>query len=313
MLHFYDSSPYSIDTQRRRLKPACALSDAHIKCLVWGEDALAYIHFIPTNLFDLHLVVQDADFQRASTQLTQSLPYKISSPIPDNHLEHICFDASQPRAFTHSVLLEMTVPDGERHMDDSYMVYIHPQSQLYLDINDTSRSVSLPPFPDTLRFPTRTAFLDSMIELFLDPPSGRMHSRRDTKLRSWISYFLTYTLRNEPRELPNGELEPEHAEVVRSLKPENQSYFDNYARFRTPDRSASAKDRKAVLEKLGRHEEARRPLIESIRLDPEFMAQRLAKRKLEEEQKLANQMRPYSTLALGRSMSTFNRFIRLIR
>ena len=59
MRHFYDSSPWSIDIQRVRPKPACALSDAHIKCLVWGEDALAYIHFIPTGLFNLHLVVPD--------------------------------------------------------------------------------------------------------------------------------------------------------------------------------------------------------------------------------------------------------------
>ena len=251
MLHFYDSSPYSIDTQRGRLKPSCALSDAHIKCLVWGEDALAYIHFIPTGLVDLHLVVQDEDLQRASTQITKSLPYKICSPIPDGHLERIFLDASQPRTFPDSVLLEMTVPDDKRHMDDSQMVYIHPQSQLYLDVNDTSRSVSLPPFPDTIRFPTRTAFLDSMIELYLDPPSGRMHTRRDTMLRSWISYFLTYTLRNEPRELPNGDLEQEHAEVVRSLKPENQPYFDNYVRFGTRERFVLAKGRKAVLEKLG--------------------------------------------------------------
>jgi hypothetical protein len=70
-------------------------------------------------------------------------------------------------------------------------------------------------------------------------------------LRSWISYFLTYTLRNEPRELANGDLEHEHAEVVRSLKPENQPYFDNYARFGSQERFVLAKGRKAVLEKLG--------------------------------------------------------------
>jgi hypothetical protein len=90
-----------------------------------------------------------------------------------------------------------------------------------------------------------------MIELYLDPPSGRMHTRRDSLLQAWISYFLTYTLRNEPRELANGELEHEHAEVVRSLKPENQPCFDNYARFETRDRFVFAKGRKAVLEKLG--------------------------------------------------------------
>ena len=145
----------------------------------------------------------------------------------------------------------MTVPHDKRCVDDSEMVYIHPQSQVYLVINDSSRSVSLPPFSDTIQFPTRTAFLDSMIELYLDLPSGRMHTKRDTLLSSWISYFLAYTLRNEPRVLPNGDLEQEHAEVVRSLKPENQPYFDNYVRFGICNRLLLAKGRKEVLEKFG--------------------------------------------------------------
>ena len=75
-----------------------------------------------------------------------------------------------------------------------------------------------------------------MIELYLDPPSGQTHSKRDTLLSVWISYFLTYTQRNVPRVLPNGDLEQEHAEVARSLKPRNQPYFDKYVRFGTRDR-----------------------------------------------------------------------------
>ena len=45
------------------------------------------------------------------------------------------------------------------------------QSQFYLDVQDDSSSLSLPPFPDDIQFPTRTAFLDSMIATILDPPS----------------------------------------------------------------------------------------------------------------------------------------------
>lgn len=37
--------------------------------------------------------------------------------------------------------------------------------------------------------------------------------------------FFCYTLQNEPRELPNGDLEQEHAEL------KNQLYFDNYVCF----------------------------------------------------------------------------------
>jgi len=92
MLHFYDLSPWSIDIQRVRLKPACALFDAHIKFLVWGEDALAYIHFIPMGLFNLYQVASDQDLQRTFIEIMQSLPYKICSPIPRIHLELFIFD-----------------------------------------------------------------------------------------------------------------------------------------------------------------------------------------------------------------------------
>jgi hypothetical protein len=90
-----------------------------------------------------------------------------------------------------------------------------------------------------------------MIELYLDPPSGRVHTMRDWLLAVWISYLLLYTLRNYPRVLLNGDLEQEHAEVVRSLKPENQPYFDNFVRDGTSDRLLLSKARREVLEKLG--------------------------------------------------------------
>ena len=58
-----------------------------------------------------------------------------------------------------------------------------------------------------------------------------------------------YTLRNVPRVLPNGDLEQE-LEEARSLKPENQPYFDNYVRFGARDGLLLAKGRKEILEKF---------------------------------------------------------------
>ena len=77
MLELYDCSPYSLPIQKIRLKAACGLSNADIKCLVWGEDALAFIHFVPTILFGLHLVVADEDLEKASNEIMRCLPYKI--------------------------------------------------------------------------------------------------------------------------------------------------------------------------------------------------------------------------------------------
>jgi hypothetical protein len=47
-----------------------------------------------------------------------------------------------------------------------------------------------------------------------------------------VSYFFTHTLRtrNSLRVLPTGNLEPEHAEVLLSLRPENWPYFDDFTR-----------------------------------------------------------------------------------
>ena len=170
MLHFYDSSTYSIESQIIRLKAATAVSAARIKSLVWGDDALAFVYFVPTDLSALHLVVADQDVHVASNKVTDSLPYEAFTGIDINYNEFIAIYPDQPRIFFQSVYLQLTTPPNERDIDDPDMIFIHPQSQFYLDINDDSRSLSLPPFPDNIRFPTRTAFLDSMIATILDPP-----------------------------------------------------------------------------------------------------------------------------------------------
>jgi hypothetical protein len=250
MLEFYDSSPWSVYIQQTRLKPAISLS---IKCMVWGTDALAYVHFVPTCLFDLHLVVADKDVQQASTEIVESLPYyRLCTSIPDSYSERIYFNPNRPTQFPHSLHLEL-LPREKRDIDDPEMIIIHPQSQLYLDVHDESRSVSLPPFPDTIQFPTRTAFIESMIETCLDPPTGQVHTKMRDMLSVWMSYLLLYTLRNHPRILPNGDFEPEYAEVLQSLRPENQPYFEflAYGKSLGTDRVAYAMRRKEVLEKLG--------------------------------------------------------------
>jgi hypothetical protein len=127
----------------------------------------------------------------------ESLPYKICTSIPDSYFEPIFFNPNRPMQLPHSVHLEPTSPHDKCDIDDPEMIIIHPQSQLYLDVHEKSRSVPLPPFPDTIQFPTRTAFLDSMIEIYLDPPTGQVHSKMKDMLSGWISYFSLYTLRND--------------------------------------------------------------------------------------------------------------------
>ena len=175
--------------------------------MVWGEDALAFKFFVLTNLFDLHLVVSDDDLQFASATIQNSLPYQVFTGIHKWYFESILLDPSQPKAFPRSLCLELTTPRNERSVDDPEMVFIHPQSQFYFNIHDRSCSVSLPPFPENIRFPTRIAFLDSLIATYLDPPTGRINSRLTTFLKNVDC--LSFHMRNELHVFPAGDLEPE--------------------------------------------------------------------------------------------------------
>ena len=251
MLELYESSPWSQEVQENRLKYARALSNANIECLIWGEDALAFAHFVPTCLDTLQLLVADQDLYAASTQITKHFDCRLFSGFNSHHAELIVLDPSQPKAFPHSVCLETTIVACNRTPDDPDFIFIHPQSQFHFNIQDKSRSLSLAPFPDNIRFPTLTAFLDSMIATYLDPPSGRIHSKVQNPLKVWISYLLTYTLRNRPSVLPNGDLEPEHEEVLRSLRPENRPFFESYVRSNIIAVREQRIRRKEILEKLG--------------------------------------------------------------
>ena len=251
MLELYESSPWSQEVQENRLKYARTLSNANIECLVWGEDALAFAHLVPTCLNALQVLVADQDLHSASKQITKSSECRLFSGFNPLHVELIVLDPSQPKAFPHSVCLETTIATCDRTPDDPDFIFIHPQSQFHFNIQDKSCSLSLPPFPDNIRFPTLTAFLDSMIATYLDPPSGRIHSKVQGPLKVWMSYLLTYTLRNRPSVLPDGDLEPEHEEVLRSLRPENRLFFESYVRSNIISVREQRIRRKAILEKLG--------------------------------------------------------------
>ncbi|KAF8970545.1 hypothetical protein BDZ97DRAFT_49398 [Flammula alnicola] len=311
MLHFYDSSPFSLKTQEERLASARVLSHANIRSLVWGEDALAFIYFVPTCLFDLQLIVADQDLQVASTVISDSLPYNVFAGLDETHAESIFIDRSRPSSFPHSICLKREALQDEHSVEDPIKILVHPQSQFHCTVDDYTCSVSLRPFPDDIRFLTRTAFLDSMIATYLDPPTGQQHSKMTGMLKVWMEYLVTYTLRNKPAVLPDGTLEREHEEVLRSLRPENQPFFEEFIRPRNGPRIwiDHVKRRREVLEKLGKYDDARRPLPRPF---PQNSAttDSLAVR---HTRGLPNQKRSYSTSAFRGTQSVVSKLVRLIR
>ena len=135
------------------------------------------------------------------------------------------------------------------------LVFVHPQTRFSVGVGDYTRSVPLPPFPDSIRFPTLAAFLDSIIENHLNPSqAGYISGGESDRFSVYMSYVCLYNLRHEgPAVLPNGDLYPNCAEVVQSLRPENRSLFEDYARLarRKGDIEYHVKNHKAILRNQG--------------------------------------------------------------
>ncbi|KAF5376860.1 hypothetical protein D9615_007285 [Tricholomella constricta] len=263
MLHFYDQSTDSIETQCLRLAPALAITRANIPCLVWAEDALSFVYFVPTSLFALQLLVPDEDLEKAALTITSTLPYERIYGAAPGWLEMRMFDPAQPSCFPNSIYLRTTKLPHLRHEDDPVDIYLHPQSFFSFDIRQHDRSVSLSTLPKQhadIRFPTRAAFLDALFDTLLDPPTGLRVMTLTLKLDVYIGYIATYTLRNH-RILADGKLEPEHAAVRDSLREEHRPIFE--ARMKPGRRSdwlSEVQLRRDVLKNTSRFMAAQRPL-----------------------------------------------------
>ena len=251
MKDYHNDCPNSPEEQEWRLGPARVLSKAGIPCLVYREDALCFAHSVPTLSFNYHLVVADEDQERASAELICALGLQIFTGTHDHLNELIVMDPDRTRVFMNSTHLQQIVTDTTLEPRRNFIL-VHPQSHFNIDVSDYTRSISLPPFPDNIRFPTRTAFLDSLYDTYLDPNCGRVTSRGCTILQTWIYYIFEFTL-PEIAVLPNGDLEPEYAELKSSLKPENQPIFDKGARGNVKSfaRDLGLEMRKEVFRKMG--------------------------------------------------------------
>ena len=220
--------PKTLSIFQERMNAATALSNAHIPCLIWGTDAIDFIHKSskPTGRFDihLHLLLADANVQSGAEAIVTSLPDIqpfTSRGTYDCH--DLIFDTLDPPSFPHSICLEVTRPTLDGILQN---IFLHPQSQFYFDIEDHTRSVPLRSFQEGIRLPTLAAFLDSLIEVHSDPPTGRDLRTLDHLLRYWLLFLIPGI---QPL-LPNGELKPRLLSIMESLKPENRPYFEAFVK-----------------------------------------------------------------------------------
>lgn len=107
-------------------------------------------------------------------------------------------DGERPNPLPNSCLLQFDLGDASEPKDDyePLKVLIHPQSYFQFDMDDITKTKSLvPPLPmsnATLRFPTLSAFIDSLIDTLLDPVIGYRHRKYGLRLSTYLAYLRLY-------------------------------------------------------------------------------------------------------------------------
>ncbi|KAJ7160052.1 hypothetical protein C8R46DRAFT_1001209 [Mycena filopes] len=241
-LHFYDESPSPPGEQRGRLGPPLAILRAGIPCVVWAEDALSIVQRVPTGLFDQQILVPDDQVPQSVNALCESLPYRVIVGGDDDDSrwwDTRLYDPDRPHAFklgpTDTVVLSHTEPNVAYEEEAPQRILVHRASTFHFDLNDPSRTMlnSDPPDPDfaPLHFPTVSAFLDSIVDIFFEPPVPMKHFSYGTHLGTCIGYIALYTLSDKgtlwvtDTETDEPVLIPRALEVLDGVKEENRPFL----------------------------------------------------------------------------------------
>ncbi|KAA1470927.1 hypothetical protein DENSPDRAFT_836858 [Dentipellis sp. KUC8613] len=227
MFYCIDKCPYSKQHQELRLASALAITDAGIPCMVWAEDALAFIHLVPTALFCLQVIVPDDQLIAAATAVQATLPYFKTDTLPRRPLPFVTMST-----YPQSIALAYSRPVDSLPDNTPQLVWIHPQSFFKLDIRDPSLAAAhpstLPQRCSALRFPSRTAFMDTLLTALTHPPTGEINYGSLRSFSIWLAYIAQYYLRSENMCLEDGQLKPEAEALVWTVKEENRAVLNDY-------------------------------------------------------------------------------------
>ncbi|KAJ7068749.1 hypothetical protein C8F01DRAFT_1119171 [Mycena amicta] len=236
MFHYYDEATEGPDSIRARLSPALDIIASGIPCVVWGEDALAYMFFVPNGLHALNLLVPDDQVTNSAIAVERGGEYTIMDPNEDDYnREKALRSQDRPHLFPNSVSLKKIQFDVGVS-EEPPTVTIHPTSFWRFDIDDPSRSTPLIPSVgaayDPLRYPTGIALVDSLIETRLEPPThnGLSIHRLDERIACWLNHLMLYYFSDEEgaKRDSAGEFLPRLGEVVNGIKEENRPHFERY-------------------------------------------------------------------------------------
>jgi len=235
-----------MDAQHKRLALVRAIAEAGIPHVVWGEDALAFAHCVPTMLFALQILVPDRLVTTATSVITSrqtEFELEVAETPSPRWLE---YSLAQARAgnYVHALPdsaylfhpLHDNITESMAASDRVWSMEIHPQSAFQFDVEDLSCSrvlvPGLPPSNASVRFPTRGAFLDSLVASFIDNPMPYYHVKLHMRIKTYIQYLGVYTLGMEDCTIRDGSaLCPEAEALLAELRPENRPFMRNYLMF----------------------------------------------------------------------------------
>ncbi|KAJ7678915.1 hypothetical protein DFH06DRAFT_501235 [Mycena polygramma] len=249
MWHRWLPEPPTAEYIALRLHAATVLTESQIPCIVWGEEALRWIHRVPTFVFStLHLLVPDDQLECASDTLTRLLPYAVVDPRTDDphpwllvkgEKERFRAEGRLPYAAPSTIKLSHTawVPGpvltgiGAR-TDTPQHILLSPDSFFHLSATDARclvtlpswNTVTLPPSLYELRFPA----LPNMYDTLTNAPNKSQYSfGLCQKLREYLAYLHLYRFSayvkkwyKEVEDLPDS-----IREVGLALRQENQPRF----------------------------------------------------------------------------------------
>ncbi|PIL33382.1 hypothetical protein GSI_04002 [Ganoderma sinense ZZ0214-1] len=230
---FYEYKPPHPDEQHQRLVALRQLTSRGIPCILWGEDALNYVHSVPTSLFDQQILVPDDLLDSASSVLQEGPYYQV--PFTEHYSDYFgCNVGKSP--FPLGILLKHPdIPDHQPYKLDPLPGYILllPQSYFGLDVRSKERFQSLvPPLPSSnadILAPKFNTLLEGLVAFNLNPPipNETPHARARVKHDIFIGYLLRYRVKYEDDgdTPPPKEILPEERAILDELQTEDARWY----------------------------------------------------------------------------------------
>lgn len=215
----------SHDFQIQQLTPARALAASGIDLIVWGRDALEFAHCIAPEELHCHLLVADESLL-TSARVLGLLGYSPTAADPERLAFANC-SPDQPDAYQDSIRLRhCSLVKGCMDWMPSVML-LTPMSYYHVDSSwckDRSKTHSLahPAGNRMLRFPTWSAYLDSLIATYLEPRHGR-NRVLESNLRIDIMALIWSRLKKKDRS-GVGKMSEAEEVVLCAVRKENQLF-----------------------------------------------------------------------------------------